>query len=449
MTAKRSVINGQREFEFSDNSNCSVKDLKKTEVIFINSDSNSSMPEQSNDSFSTTTTTATPPKPPEPVVEEPPPQPKKRGRKKGSKNHKNLIVAAEESFTNKLSAVSRNSKVKTTQELLADLQNRTVKPDIEARAAQLTEDLSRIEQKLNPQKKINTNVQPIKKETIKNDTKIKTELLEDIKFTRIKQENEGSSRVSTPDCVIVPSDDEIVDVVGDEIKTDLPELPKVEPLTIEGILSQLPPIDHCVLEQPDEFPLCTCPLPVCEFDNITVQIIENEEKEPYSIFNTSPKREETFKTVKSDIIPTDDDDEIVINCPTRMYLQNKYKLNSVSDNTYETIKNKCIKNINGNYGLKNDENSIIESGLYDNIVPKISSLRKDLSTDKSYLPCENFNKYSISIDDDDDDISTNICDTVIGVDKVKNCEFREWHETLDVESYDGETLRILPYVIID
>lgn len=155
-----SSLNGQsREFDFSDNSNCSIKDFtpaaRKSDVIFINSDSNSSLPDHhSLDSHSNDTLD---------MVDSSTAVPKKRGRKKGSKNHKNLIIAAEESFTNKMSAVSRNSKVKTTQELLADLQNRTVvAKDIELRAAQLTESLSRIDQKLNPQKQINKNVTPIR-----------------------------------------------------------------------------------------------------------------------------------------------------------------------------------------------------------------------------------------------------------------------------------------------
>lgn len=463
VNAKKPVINGQRDYEFSDNSNCSVKDLKKTDVIFINSDSNSSMPDQTNDSFNslkTTTSTINTSNntPPKETFEEIPPQPKKRGRKKGSKNHKHLIVAAEESFTNKMSAISRNSKVKTTVELLADLQNRSVKPDIELRAAQLTESLSRIDQKLNPQKNINQNVVPIKNEKIKSENKIfnsiKTEF--ENNDNRYKQENDqGSSRVTTPDVVIVPSDDEIVDVVGTdgvkelEIKEEVPES-----LTVEEILAQLPPIDRSALKEPDEFPVCTCPVPECENvdNNITVQIINEDQKEPYSIFESSPKpsspksedEEQTISVKKCDSEPIK---EIVENldCPTRHYIRNKYNLDSVSDETVESLKYKCISNVNGNFGIKTDssKHALSENGLYLNIVPTFESLSNDLNC----VPNESFNKYSISIDDDDD--KRGVCDSENPPRINDLSEFREWHQTLDVQSYNGESLRILPYVIID
>lgn len=106
---KRTKLNGTNEFDFSDNSNSSFKDainsnsggsipdgvilshnknVNVNNVVVINSDSNSSIPDIKT----------------EPVLEQP--QPKKRGRKKGSGNHKNLIDEAETSFTNKM-AVSR------------------------------------------------------------------------------------------------------------------------------------------------------------------------------------------------------------------------------------------------------------------------------------------------------------------------------------------------------
>lgn len=472
--AKRSVLNGQREYEFSDNSNCSIKDLKKTDVIFINSDSNSSMPEQSNDSFSRSQSND--------AFEDTAQQPKKRGRKKGSRNHKNLLVAAEESFSNKMSAISRNSKVKTTQELLADLQNRTVKPDIELRAAQLTESLSRIDQKLNPQKKLNQNVVPMKNDktnkietrSITNSVKSEPEL--DTRISRLKQEMDagGSSRVSTPEIVVLASDDEIVDVVGTDPPAPPPAGPVWEPLTIEGIRSKLPPIDRAAMEAPEEFPLCTCPVPACEEpDNITVQIVSEDKKEPYnSIFCSSPtlnspksEQEETYTSKvivnKSDkeIVCDEEEDETILNCPTRLYIQDKYKLDCVSDMSVENIKSSCLRNINGNYGLKteNQDPALQENGLYVNIVPNLESLRKDLSTSCSYLPAsENYNKYSISISENRYPDTRN-CDTVKDkVDPTNHSDngppltdFREWHETVDIESYNGESLRILPYVIID
>lgn len=468
VNAKRAALNGQRDYEFSDNSNCSVKDLKKTDVIFINSDSNSSMPDQSNDSFTTKSQSND-----NSTFEETIQQPKKRGRKKGSKNHKNLIVAAEESFSNKMSAISRNSKVKTTQELLADLQNRSAKPDIELRAAQLTESLSRIDQKLNPQKKINQNVIPIKNEKgVKNDVKISSNSIKSETDTidKVKQENDGSlSRVSTPDVVIVPSDDEIVDVVGTEPSksTVAPLVP--QPLTIDGILSQLPPIDQGALDRSDEFPVCVCPGPVCEeVNNITVQIINQDQKEPYSIFENSPERANSPKSedeheqtcISKSVYKCDSecemsakevsvvDSEEILNCATRLYMRDRYKLDCVSDEMVEGLKDTFIENVNGNYGLKTDTSvsALSENGLYVNIVPNFESLSR--SEDLSCVPSESFNKYSISIDSGGDEQPGGVCDSEDPV-RIKDSEFREWHQTLDVQSYNGESLRILPYVIID
>lgn len=443
---RSSAVNGAREYDFSDSSNCSIKDAKKTDVIFINSDSNSSMPEQ-NDSRSQSNDT----------FDEAVQQPKKRGRKKGSKNHKNLIVAAEESFTNKMSAISRNSKVKTTQELLADLQNRSAKPDLELRTAQLTESLSRIDQKLNPQKKINQNVTPIVKsdKLIKNDSaklnSTKTEESNE-KTSRTITQDECNSRVSTPDVVvIVPSDDEIVDVVSTvEAKPE----PLPEALTIDGILSQLPSVDYAALDAKDDCPVCTCPIPVSkELDNkITVQIVKEEKKETYSsIFCSSPvgsprdDGEESASRV-SDEEPCVED----VNCAARRHLHDRYKLDCVSEERVHSLKVDCLTNVNGNYGLECARDPA-DSGLYVNIVPNLQSLRRDLPL------CENFNKYSISIGGDDDHHDCNArgcndrnCDNVMDSSgDSERREFREWHQTLDIESYNGESLKILPYVIID
>lgn len=113
-----------------------VTELKR-DVIVVNSDSNSSLPSGG-----------------DPQLEQQ--LPKKRGRKKGSKNHKSLLDEAETSFTNKMAVSRGNAKVKTTQELIASLQNKNstlppLKPieDLNERAAKLTERVSIIDQKLN------------------------------------------------------------------------------------------------------------------------------------------------------------------------------------------------------------------------------------------------------------------------------------------------------------
>lgn len=121
-------------FGFLGSSSAPATELNR-DAIVVNSDSNSSLPA-------------------DPQLDQQ--MPKKRGRKKGSKNYKNLIDEAETSFTNKMAVSRGNAKVKTTQELIASLQNKSntlppLKPieDLNERAAKLTERVSIIDQKLN------------------------------------------------------------------------------------------------------------------------------------------------------------------------------------------------------------------------------------------------------------------------------------------------------------
>lgn len=477
---KRTVANGQREFEFSDNSNCSVKDSRKSDVIFINSDSNSSLPEITNvgvepydlgHSNDAQDGASTPGGGPQSI-------PKKRGRKKGSKNHKNLVIAAEESFTNKM-AVSRNSKVKTTQELLADLQNRTVatpptakvstQQDIQLRAAQLTESLSRIDQKLNPQKQLK-NASILRGERLSNHTNKTTPH----RTPTVVSEN-WSSR-SSPEIVsnIIVSDDEIVDVVGTDPVAE-PLVP-AEPLTVESLLRQLPPIDRSVLTEEDEdSPVCQCPLPpVVELPDpqasrITVQIVGDAAESPeVSVF--APPSPEAIKVEKSEKIETasesdskvgvktdlgdvggsalegdasdSEQDELLVSmCPAKIFLRNKYNLDVTELEQVPVLHSECVPNVNGNLGALPPGPELADSRLGDpdNIVPSLSSQRLSRTQ-----PDENFDKYSISIGGSVDQPPAPSCDRT-----DSHSNFHEWHETLDLRSYNDELLRVLPYVIID
>ncbi|GLV37049.1 Mediator complex subunit 26 [Carabus blaptoides fortunei] len=525
-----SSLNGQaRELDFSDNSNCSMKDFtsaaRKSDVIFINSDSNSSLPDHhSLDSHSND---------PMDLVDSSTAIPKKRGRKKGSKNHKNLIIAAEESFTNKMSAVSRNSKVKTTQELLADLQNRTVvAKDIELRAAQLTESLSRIDQKLNPQKQINKNVTPIRNSergvaaaTTTPAARASSGGVTTPHSKPVNVEHHWPHR-STPEVVVLQSDDEIVDVVGTDppqpaltVKTEPSTIPvdvlrhikqestvtSTQPLTISGLMAQLPPIDLLVLEQPDDIPPCTCPLPPVQelpaADKITVQIVDGDVVKPADsvassifcpaspplAFGKAPPTPEPSPVVAVVVAPPTEDDtpEQAGPCAARAYLRDRYELDGVSQDKVALLHSRCLASLNGNVGLRQQppaegpEPSV--DGLYVNIVPNLAMerLRTDLSLRKSCAASENYKKYSISNAGDvagggdgaagvtcrtaemlgqcrTDDVAAGDGGTVVCKSTAEgdcadgaSSEFREWHQTLDVLSYNGETLRILPYVIID
>ncbi|KAF2896360.1 hypothetical protein ILUMI_09823 [Ignelater luminosus] len=464
---KRSRMNGQMsELDFSDNSNSSFKDVitsKSTtkSVIIINSDSNSSMPDTKQ----------------EPLLEQQ--QPKKRGRKKGSKNHKNLIEEAETSFSNKLNVSRGNAKVKTTQELLADLHirsnnstlsNTSSKPieDLNERAAKLTERVSIIDQKLNAnsnryrnsQKKFNLN---------KSNVTDKGEIIESGMVSNLKNAIISNASPNSKGSESYPNlktalqanntpDDEIIIVDDNEAETERKVEPKSEvkveeeqpvvpkSLTVEEALALLPPIDRSVLDEKDPQPQCSCQL----IENKTDFSVEDDEE---------VNLQHTFEFVEDS------------NCSAKSYLIEKYHLDSeMLDERVQRLHAECTPNVNGNYGVgscKNDSQATDENGLYVNVVPNVNTenLPKFSSIDYTQPASENFKKYSIS---EKLPGSNNKC--VEGVAKNDNCElnstvqnggsdsnngnsdtqtFREWHEVLETPSYNGEILKILPYVIID
>ncbi|XP_008195016.1 uncharacterized protein MED26 [Tribolium castaneum] len=378
---KRPKLNGQTaELELSDNSNSSFKDVISTklkrDVILINSDSNSSQQE--------------------PQLEQQ--QPKKRGRKKGSKNHKNLLDEAETSFTNKLAVSRGNSKVKTTQELIAGLQNKNntvlgaspVKPkeDLSLRAAKLTERVSIIDQKLN------TNAN-----RFKNSRKI-----------NLGGKNVIESGSVINDKSLIPPEEEVivVDDVEPTVEDKPPETPPPEPpeeakitsLSVEEALAQLPPL--VVDEEEEPQPVCTCIL---------------KEHKDFSVDDTE-ELGQPFEFVE--------DEE----CAARLHFEGRKKTEEV---TPEELHSKFIDNVNGNWGVGVAKMGpeVDDRGLFVNVVPNVNteSIPKDVKAD---FDCENYKKYSISESD-----------------RTGDRVFREWHEVVETPSYNGEIFKILPYVIID
>ncbi|XP_044260783.1 uncharacterized protein LOC123008827 isoform X2 [Tribolium madens] len=378
---KRPKLNGQTaELELSDNSNSSFKDVISTklkrDVILINSDSNSSQQE--------------------PQLEQQ--LPKKRGRKKGSKNHKNLLDEAETSFTNKLAVSRGNSKVKTTQELIAGLQNKNntalgaspVKPkeDLSLRAAKLTERVSIIDQKLN------TNAN-----RYKNSRKI-----------NLGGKNVIESGSVINDKSLIPPEEEVIvvddvepPVEDDKVATPPPPQPpeeaKITSLSVEDALAQLPPLE-VVEEEPQ--PVCTCVL---------------KEHKDFAVDDTE-ELGQPFEFVE--------DEE----CAARLHFEEVRKTAQVSP---EELHDKFIENVNGNWGVGAPKKGpeIDDRGLFVNVVPNVNteSIPKDVKADFS---CENYKKYSISESD-----------------RTGDRVFREWHEVVETPSYNGEIFKILPYVIID
>ncbi|XP_044764046.1 uncharacterized protein LOC123320711 [Coccinella septempunctata] len=421
---KRPKINGQStDFDFSDNSNSSFKDVNKlnelranSTVIMINSDSNSSLPDA--------------------LRQDPPLEqqlPKKRGRKKGSKNHRNLLDDAESSLANKLAVSSLcmsrgNSKVKTTQELIAGLQNKGTssvlglpplnsrpKEDLNERAAKLTERVSMIDQRLytNSNRSKQKNRFTAKLNVEKNDRVIESgSVINDksLATTKVKEEEE----IIVVDDV-VPSDKK----EESEPARDVPQEPEgPPPLTVDEILAQLPPVDLSFLQEPEpEEPSCTCVLR----ENKTDFSVEEAPAE------TEPEPPCQFEFVEDET------------CPAKTHYEEKYRLNDVDECRVQQLGQTYLPNVNGNpLTVPNEE--VVEKddrGLYVNVVPNVYSECKL----KGELPKENYKKYSIS------EAGEAPADERTGDSEF--CGFAEWHECIERPSYNGDTLKILPYVVID
>ncbi|XP_060534395.1 mediator of RNA polymerase II transcription subunit 26 [Cylas formicarius] len=415
VNAKRGRYNGVTDLELSDNSNSSFKDVipssgvatpvksePKRDVIVINSDSNSSAPERGS----------------EPPVDQQ--MPKKRGRKKGSKNHKNLIDEAESSFTNKLavSASRGNSKVKTTQELLASIQNKnstlnaaSLKPkeDLVEKAAKLTERVSIIDQKLNTNASRSKNSQKGKFSlTGRNERVIESgSVINDKSLLAQANRDSGDEEIVVVDDV---EPEEYSDVKSESQETE--ETPEREDsrvprsLSVEEALSRLPPVDKSVLLDEDEAdgPPCTCQLKENKPDFCVDEDEAAEQRPPFEVVEDP-------------------------SCPAKTYLLDKYRLGDVSESKVHRLHTAHIPNVNGNEGGggPKPEPAIVD-GLYANVVPNIYER----------LDKENFRKYSVSESDSGS-----------GVGRTGAGRFREWFECVELPSYDGDALRILPYCIVD
>lgn len=433
LTHKRTKLNGTNEFDFSDNSNSSFKDTintnsdnKKEMVVLINSDSNSSIPDIKN----------------EPVLE--PQQPKKRGRKKGSGNHRNLVDEAETSFSNKMAVSRGNAKVKTTQELIASLQNKKAnstsftptsksRDDLTERAAILTERVSIIDQKLNTNSNRYKNSQ---KKLVKNNLETKNEkVIESGIVVNISSDkyNSASNSVKSDDEIIVDDDidnetkakdseidaENQVDVKQEEELID-PNIPKS--LSIEEALKRLPPIDRSVLTNESDV-TCSCHL--------------KEYKSDFSIGDEPESLEHKFEFIED------------CNCSAKKYLEEKYNLSSVTDDCVRKLHETFIPCVNGNISLGQDKNlpELDDNGLYVNVVPNVNieHIPKKMNDSQDFTS-ENYKKYSIS--DCASDMARTISDDNIS-DSSQGKTFREWHEVVETTPYNGEILKILPYVIID
>lgn len=429
ISAKRFKVNGgMSELEFSDNSNSSFKDViasiktePKRDVIVINSDSNSSLSEKHDPQIDMQF-------------------PKKRGRKKGSKNHSNLLDEAESSFSSKLAVSRGNSKVKTTQELIASLQSKnsnsvmnslSVKPkeDLMEKAAKLTERVSIIDQQLNTNSSRNKNSNRNKFKLEKNERIIESgSVINDKSLLgqNIKEEKE----------INVVEDEAIEVKVGkeekefkDELKPESQETENIPTsLSVEELLAQLPPIDKSILFNENDDERCTCSLK----ENKTDFCVEDD---------TEVEHFNRFEFVEDQ------------DCQAKLNLRETYHLDRVTEEEVHRLHATYLPNVNGNYsvGDPKKDTCIQESGLYMNVVPNVNveNIPKDIKSFDS----ENFSKYRFSEEKNSDSTCgvKSECVERTGdeaVDSSDKC-FREWHEVIETPSYNGETLKILPYVIID
>lgn len=349
-------------------------------------------------------------------------------------------------------AVSRgNAKVKTTQELIESLQNRSLPPagatptsparnvdDWRERAAKLTERVSLIDQKLN------SGVNRLKKHRSGSNNNRESGVLHHSSPLQHLQRPASPDDEDDDEIIVVddvpaamskqhrkrlPSDDN--DAVDSQPPT---EQHLVVPLSLseEEALRRLPPIDMDGGEDEHETPVCWCVMKEPVESSLVVDG-SAEERPPL------PPPPVAFREH--------------VDCPARRRLEEKYRLNDVGDERVALLHAAYADNLNGNYGearlqceqqqqqpsspttATSTPSTISHTDV--NIVPNFYQLPA-----KSEACSETYKKYSISEGGEERGPGP-------GQDSTKGRQFCEFHECLDRPSYDGETLRILPYVIID
>lgn len=159
--------------------------------------------------------------------------PKKRGRKKGSKSMKKQPVL-EDRVKEKLASISRNPKLKTTQELLADLRARGTNSSINS-SAQPSQSVE------------SSSMEDILRNSNEQVSKFLRGPQNNLSHRNAVSEASPESRLKpTENCHDVPSKCEESGVVYKEksvtnVQNNQPE--QCQDLTVEEILAKLPPID--------------------------------------------------------------------------------------------------------------------------------------------------------------------------------------------------------------
>lgn len=312
--------------------------------------------------------------------------PKKRGRKKGSKSLKNQTLP-EDRVKEKLASISRNPKLKTTQELLADLQARGSNTATlgTGSATTLASAHGLTSRSTEP-----PSTEEILRSSVSNDDRPLSS-----RYLRASREKTSSHRASS-------GRDGGTTNFGDTTKSrakasavagaaarrwessrksddgddsqqehvDADGISRTGELTVEEILAKLPPLDRDAISWSD-----------CE-----EEIAEEEE---------DGAAEENGKEITEDDV--------------------------------DRLHGECVEGLNGNFQMKMKITNDNEND--ETRVAKLDDIRA--SDEWSIADVKKKGVYRRLGGDEDDR------------------EFREWHEMLARPSYDGQILHILPYVIID
>jgi len=271
--------------------------------------------------------------------------PKKRGRKKGSKSKQQAFL--EDSVKEKLASISRNPKLKTTQELLADLQARGSNCSPVATNALPSQSVAG----------------PLSMDDVlrgNNTEQVSTHCSQkNSSLHRVISSNDKAQSKTVGNCHELSSEvcqNRLHD--QDKLGTAKPTCRSPSPhrdLTVEEILAKLPPLDPSSIDWG-------------EYDPAGLSIEEEQNDAECS----PPSREVTAEDLE------------------RLHMQQ-------------------IEGLNGNFQ------------------PRLTASCSDTNTVSSGLS------------------NVDSAKSVSG----QSAEFRKWHEMLARPSYQGETLHILPYVIID
>lgn len=339
----------------------------------------------------------------EPIVESEvvvvPTGPKKRGRKKGSKSVKKQLMV-EDNVKEKLASISRNPKLKTTQELLADLQARGSNSNSIVTSSQgnkkeppSTEDVLR-----------SSNNEHVTKYLQSQNDVLRGAIGDVALQTRLKS-NENDRKVSRYRDF---GGGDGVDAVQNLKSRESPTRTSRD-LTVEEILAKLPPLDL----------------------NSIVWSDHEEEQEQ--------EQDDDVKELLPPVEITPEDLEIL----------HTQQVEGLNGNFQPKLSSPIIITLN----VENDNNKV--SNIKD-VTDRVATSHSDLlsSSNNSKKQEKNTTHCSDDNDDDDDDVDTCKDTNLQNSDNNKNGsqkdrEFREWHEMLARPSYDDQTLHILPYVIID